>query len=53
MGRTKGAINKSKSIARSDLSDDARVTLVANLILEIVIEEQSKISETGYVPQDC
>lgn len=42
MSRTKGANNKKKPAAPTVMSEEERINLVANIILEIVIEEQAK-----------
>lgn len=41
MGRTKGAQNKTKQPEILTMSVEQRIDLLANIILEIVIEEQA------------
>lgn len=42
MGRVKGATNKKKPATSFVLTEEKRITLVASIILEIIIEEQAK-----------
>lgn len=40
MGRVEGSLNKPKLPIGLDMSEDERLILIANLILEIITEEQ-------------
>jgi hypothetical protein len=42
MGRTKGATNKPKQPAISVMTEEQRVNLLAELLLELITEEQAK-----------
>ncbi len=42
MGRTKGAINKKKQLPELESSEQERIDLIAGLILEIIVDEQTQ-----------
>ncbi len=39
MGRTKGSLNKPKQLEAMALSEDVRLSLIADILLELVIDE--------------
>ena len=48
MGRTKGSLNKPKQPETMALSEDEKLSLIADLLLELVMDELTK--QTGQTP---
>lgn len=48
MGRTKGSLNRPKQPETMALSEDEKLSLIADLLLELVMDELTK--QTGQTP---
>ena len=47
MGRTKGSLNRPKELETTALSEDEKLSLIANLLLELVMDELTQKEEAS------